>query len=242
MFLSATLKQGDGRVQAKAATLVAAAGGFEANIEWLREYWGEAADNFLIRGTPYNRGAILKNAADQRRAGGRRPHAMPRGRDRRARAEIRRRHHHAPRFGGVRHRRQPATPRASTTRARTSGRSATRSGAGWSRRSPARSPISIFRCQRPQQLHADACSRRSRRLDRRAGRQARARSGGAGKDRRRFQRRGPSRHLRSHHPRRLPHRRADAHRRRIGRGRSRRRLTSPIRCGPASPSPISAPA
>jgi tricarballylate dehydrogenase len=60
MFLSATLKQGDGRVQAKAATLVAAAGGFEANIEWLREYWGEAADNFLIRGTPYNRGSILK--------------------------------------------------------------------------------------------------------------------------------------------------------------------------------------
>ena len=60
MFLAATLKQGDARVQAKAVTLVAAAGGFEANIEWLREYWGEAADNFLIRGTPYNRGAILK--------------------------------------------------------------------------------------------------------------------------------------------------------------------------------------
>jgi tricarballylate dehydrogenase len=60
MFLSATLKQGDTRVQAKAATLVAAAGGFEANIEWLKEYWGDAADNFLIRGTPYNRGTILK--------------------------------------------------------------------------------------------------------------------------------------------------------------------------------------
>jgi tricarballylate dehydrogenase len=60
MFLSATLKQGDGRVQTKAATLVAAAGGFEAKIEWRREYWGEAADNFLIRGTPYNRGSILK--------------------------------------------------------------------------------------------------------------------------------------------------------------------------------------
>jgi len=60
MFLSATLKQGDTRVPAKAATLVAAAGGFEANIEWLKQYWGEAADNFLIRGTPYNRGAILK--------------------------------------------------------------------------------------------------------------------------------------------------------------------------------------
>ena len=44
----------------RASALVAAAGGFEANIEWLKEYWGEAADNFLIRGTPYNRGSILK--------------------------------------------------------------------------------------------------------------------------------------------------------------------------------------
>src|SRR3954470_15423187 len=60
MFLSATLKRGDGRVDVRASTLVAAAGGFEANIEWLKEYWGEAADNFLIRGTPYNRGSILK--------------------------------------------------------------------------------------------------------------------------------------------------------------------------------------
>ncbi len=60
MFLSASLKQGDSSVKARAATLVAAAGGFEANIEWLKQYWGDAADNFLIRGTPYNRGSILK--------------------------------------------------------------------------------------------------------------------------------------------------------------------------------------
>jgi tricarballylate dehydrogenase len=60
MFLSATLKQGDSRADVHASTLVAAAGGFEANIEWLKEYWGAAADNFLIRGTPYNRGSILK--------------------------------------------------------------------------------------------------------------------------------------------------------------------------------------
>ena len=40
--------------------LVAAAGGFEANIEWLKQYWGAAADNFLIRGTPNNRGTVLK--------------------------------------------------------------------------------------------------------------------------------------------------------------------------------------
>src|SRR4051812_9094356 len=43
MFLSATLRQGDGTVDVLASTLVAAAGGFEANIEWLKEYWGEAA-------------------------------------------------------------------------------------------------------------------------------------------------------------------------------------------------------
>src|SRR5580704_16447980 len=64
MFLSAVLKQGDGRAKVSASTLVAAAGGFEANIEWLKQYWGEAADNFLIRGTPYNRGSILKLLLD----------------------------------------------------------------------------------------------------------------------------------------------------------------------------------
>ncbi|MEY9670601.1 FAD-dependent tricarballylate dehydrogenase TcuA [Bradyrhizobium elkanii] len=61
MFLSAQLKQPvGGKTEVRASTLVAAAGGFEANIEWLKKSWGDAADNFLIRGTPYNRGAILK--------------------------------------------------------------------------------------------------------------------------------------------------------------------------------------
>ncbi len=44
----------------KANALVASAGGFESNLEWLKEAWGPAADNFLIRGTPYNMGAVLK--------------------------------------------------------------------------------------------------------------------------------------------------------------------------------------
>jgi tricarballylate dehydrogenase len=48
----------------KATTLVAAAGGFESNIEWLQEYWGEAAQNFLIRGTPNNRGTVLRMLLD----------------------------------------------------------------------------------------------------------------------------------------------------------------------------------
>ncbi len=66
MFLSARLKQPiDGTSEIRASALVAAAGGFEANIEWLKEYWGEAANNFLIRGTPYNRGSILKMLLDK---------------------------------------------------------------------------------------------------------------------------------------------------------------------------------
>ena len=44
--------------------LVVAAGGFESNIEWLREVWGSAADNFIIRGTPYNTGTILRLMLD----------------------------------------------------------------------------------------------------------------------------------------------------------------------------------
>ncbi len=65
MFLSATVKRGAERSTVRAATFVAAAGGFEANIEWLKQYWGAAADNFLIRGTPYNRGAVLKLLLDK---------------------------------------------------------------------------------------------------------------------------------------------------------------------------------
>ena len=41
--------------------IVIASGGFESNKEWLTEAWGEAAKNFLIRGTPYNRGEVLKS-------------------------------------------------------------------------------------------------------------------------------------------------------------------------------------
>jgi len=59
-FRSAAVKEGAGRLTIRASTLVAAAGGFEANIEWLKEYWGDAANNFLIRGTPYNRGSMLR--------------------------------------------------------------------------------------------------------------------------------------------------------------------------------------
>ncbi len=47
-----------------AKTVVLAAGGFESNVEWLRQIWGEAADNFIIRGTPYNTGTVLRLMLD----------------------------------------------------------------------------------------------------------------------------------------------------------------------------------
>jgi tricarballylate dehydrogenase len=63
-FMSATLKHNGKAQSVRGRALVAAAGGFEANIEWLKKYWGEAADNFLIRGTPYNRGEVLRMLLD----------------------------------------------------------------------------------------------------------------------------------------------------------------------------------
>jgi tricarballylate dehydrogenase len=44
----------------RAKALIAASGGFESNLAWLEEAWGEAARNFIVRGTPYNTGTLLK--------------------------------------------------------------------------------------------------------------------------------------------------------------------------------------
>jgi len=46
-------------------TVVLASGGFQADREWLARAWGPAALNFLIRGTPYNRGVVLRDMLDQ---------------------------------------------------------------------------------------------------------------------------------------------------------------------------------
>jgi tricarballylate dehydrogenase len=48
----------------KGDAFVVASGGFEASREWLREYWGDRADNFVIRGTPYNDGLVLRRLLD----------------------------------------------------------------------------------------------------------------------------------------------------------------------------------
>ena len=59
-FQSATaVRDGSARV-VRADALVAASGGFQGNLDWLKEVWGDAADNFIIRGTPYDTGTVLR--------------------------------------------------------------------------------------------------------------------------------------------------------------------------------------
>src|SRR5690349_5648989 len=60
-----------GRQRFEARACVLAAGGFESNREWLREAWGQnergewPADNFLIRGTRFNQGVLIKHMQAQ---------------------------------------------------------------------------------------------------------------------------------------------------------------------------------
>lgn len=66
-FIAARTERGE-RIEAKSCVL--AAGGFESNREWLRQAWGQnergewPADNFLVRGTRFNQGVLLKYLID----------------------------------------------------------------------------------------------------------------------------------------------------------------------------------
>ena len=63
-FVAACTASGE-RTEARSCVL--AAGGFESNRDWLREAWGQngrgewPSDNFLIRGTRFNQGVLLKS-------------------------------------------------------------------------------------------------------------------------------------------------------------------------------------
>jgi tricarballylate dehydrogenase len=61
--LDVTLDGAQSRIEGRA--LVLASGGFQADLDWLADAWGPAARNFLIRGTPYNRGVVLRDMLDQ---------------------------------------------------------------------------------------------------------------------------------------------------------------------------------
>jgi tricarballylate dehydrogenase len=74
-FVSAIAQLNGGAQEITAKAIVVAAGGFEANIPWLKEYWGDAADNFIIRGTKHNQGRLLKELLKH----GAKPVGDPRG-------------------------------------------------------------------------------------------------------------------------------------------------------------------
>jgi tricarballylate dehydrogenase len=60
------------------ATIIAS-GGFEANIEWLKRYWGPGADNYIVRGSSANDGRVLASLLSQgvmERGNGRSFHAV----------------------------------------------------------------------------------------------------------------------------------------------------------------------
>lgn len=63
-FNAAMVRHGGELHRIEARTVVLSSGGFESNIEWLKAGWGEAAENFLIRGTPMNTGKVLRSILD----------------------------------------------------------------------------------------------------------------------------------------------------------------------------------
>jgi tricarballylate dehydrogenase len=63
--LTATTTSGASTTMLTAKTVVVASGGFEANMGWLRKYWGDAVDNFIVRGTQFNDGALLSDLLAQ---------------------------------------------------------------------------------------------------------------------------------------------------------------------------------
>lgn len=63
-FESLRVTIGGEEIEVAGRAVVLASGGFQADLEWLARAWGPAARNFLIRGTPYNRGEVLKDMLD----------------------------------------------------------------------------------------------------------------------------------------------------------------------------------
>ena len=63
-FQAAVVGTPTGTSVVRGAAVVLASGGFESNLAWLGEVWGPAADNFIVRGTPFNTGRVLRLMLD----------------------------------------------------------------------------------------------------------------------------------------------------------------------------------
>jgi tricarballylate dehydrogenase len=70
-FVAAHMTGPEGEQRIQARTCVVASGGFESNLKWMRDVWGQNAagewpsDNFAIRGTRFNMGVLLRDLIDQ---------------------------------------------------------------------------------------------------------------------------------------------------------------------------------
>jgi tricarballylate dehydrogenase len=69
------VRRGEATQTLRPRAIVAAAGGFEANLDWLAEHWGEAARNYVVRGARQNDGTVLRCLLD----GGAAARGNPRG-------------------------------------------------------------------------------------------------------------------------------------------------------------------
>jgi tricarballylate dehydrogenase len=64
LFTSAAFDhQGSSRTT-RARAVVLASGGYQGNLDWLKESWGPPAENFIIRGSPYDKGRMLRVMLD----------------------------------------------------------------------------------------------------------------------------------------------------------------------------------
>ena len=163
---------------------VLAAGGFESNLEWLREAWGQRRRQLHHPRHAVQQGRAPQADARRRRAAGRRPARLPCGRGRCPRAEVRRRHRHPARLRAARHRVNAARA-ALLRRGRRLLAEALRD-LGQPRRAAAGSDrVLDHRRRRRSAASCRRCFRRiARRLDPRARGDARSAGGRAGSNRR----------------------------------------------------------
>jgi len=63
------------RTAVPARAVVVASGGYEANLDWLAEHWGEGVRNYRVRGSRWNDGRLLRHLLDA----GALPRGNPRG-------------------------------------------------------------------------------------------------------------------------------------------------------------------
>ncbi|HET8600414.1 MAG TPA: FAD-dependent tricarballylate dehydrogenase TcuA [Segeticoccus sp.] len=61
---SVLVRNGGQTHRIRARAVVCASGGFEANLDWLGRYWGDAARNYHIRGPRFNDGLVLQQLLD----------------------------------------------------------------------------------------------------------------------------------------------------------------------------------